>query len=47
MVHEAEEGKIEVTAIDPMASMPAVQNTKLQAVAEPVQAKLRSAIASR
>lgn len=46
IVHEAEEGKIEVTAIDPMASMQAVQNAKLQAVAEQVQAKLRSVIAS-
>ena len=46
MVHEAEEDKIEVTAMDPMASMPAVQNTQLQAVAEQVPAKRRSIITS-
>ena len=45
IVQEAEDGKIEVAAIDPMASMQAVQNPDLQAVAEQVQAKLRSVIA--
>ena len=45
IVQEAEEGKIEVAAIDPMASMQAVQNQDLQEVAEQVQAKLRSVIA--
>jgi uncharacterized protein (DUF302 family) len=45
IVQEAEEGKIEVAAIDPMASMQAIQNQDLQAVAEQVQAKLRSVIA--
>ena len=45
IVQEAEKGKIEVAAIDPMASMQAVQNPDLQAVAEQVQAKLRSVIA--
>jgi hypothetical protein len=44
-VQEAEEGKIEVAAIDPMASMQAVQNPNLQSVAEQVQAKLRGVIA--
>ena len=46
IVQEAEEGKIEVAAIDPMASMQAVQNPDLQPIAEQVQAKLRSVIAS-
>ena len=46
IVQEVEEGKIEVAAIDPMASMQAVQNPDLQTVAEQVQAKLRGAIAS-
>ena len=46
IVQEAEEGKIEVAAIDPMASMQAVQNPELQSIAEQVQAKLRSVIAS-
>jgi uncharacterized protein (DUF302 family) len=45
IVQETEEGKIEVAAIDPMASMQAIQNPDLQAVAEQVQAKLRSVIA--
>ncbi len=45
IVQEAEAGKIEVAAIDPMASMQAVQNPDLQGVAEQVQAKLRSVIA--
>ena len=46
IVQEIEEGKIEVAAIDPMASMQAVQNPNLQSIAEQVQAKLRSVIAS-
>lgn len=46
IVQEVEKGKIEVAAIDPMASMQAVQNPDLQTVAEQVQAKLRGAIAS-
>jgi uncharacterized protein (DUF302 family) len=46
IVQETEAGKIEVAAIDPMASMQAVQNPNLQSVAEQVQAKLRSVIAS-
>ena len=46
IVQEAEDGKIEVAAIDPMASMQAIQNPDLQAVAEQVQAKLRNVIAS-
>jgi uncharacterized protein (DUF302 family) len=45
IVQETEEGKIEAAAIDPMASMQAIQNPDLQAVAEQVQAKLRSVIA--
>ena len=45
IVQEAEDGKIEVAAIDPMASMQAIQNQDLKAIAEQVQAKLRSVIA--
>jgi hypothetical protein len=45
-VQEAEKGTVEVAAIDPIASMQAVQNPKLQSVAEQVQSKLRSVIAS-
>jgi len=46
IVQEAEEGQVEVAAIDPLASMQAVQNPNLQSVAEQVQAKLRAVIAS-
>jgi uncharacterized protein (DUF302 family) len=45
IVQEAEKGKVEVAAIDPLASMQAVQNPELQAVAAQVQAKLRGVIA--
>ncbi len=45
IVQEAEDGKVEVAAIDPLASMQAVQNPELQSLAEQVQAKLRGVIA--
>jgi uncharacterized protein (DUF302 family) len=45
IVLETEEGKIEVAAIDPLASMQAVENPELQGVADQVQAKLKSVIA--
>ena len=45
IVQETEEGKIEVAAIDPLASMQAVENPELQGVADQVQAKLKSVIA--
>ena len=46
VVQETGEGNIEVSAIDPIASMQAVQNPNLQEIAEQVQAKLRSVITS-
>jgi uncharacterized protein (DUF302 family) len=46
IVHENPQGKIEVSAIDPVASMQAVQNPKLQTIAEQVQAKLKTVIDS-
>jgi uncharacterized protein (DUF302 family) len=46
VVQESGEGNIEVSAVDPIASMQAVQNPNLQEIAEQVQAKLRSVIAS-
>ena len=46
VVQETEEGNIEVSAVDPIASMQAVQNPNLQEIAEQVQAKLRSVITS-
>lgn len=39
-------GRIEIAAIDPVASMQAIDNAALKAAAELVQAKLRKVIAS-
>ncbi|MDE2184893.1 MAG: DUF302 domain-containing protein [Alphaproteobacteria bacterium] len=39
-------GKVEVAAIDPVASMQAIENPKLKAAAAQVQAKLRKVITS-
>ena len=44
IVQELAEGNVEVAAIDPIASMQAIRNPKLQGVAEQVQAKLRKVI---
>ena len=46
IVQELADGSIEVAAIDPIASMQAVQNPDLQGVAEEVRNKLRSVITS-
>jgi uncharacterized protein (DUF302 family) len=46
IVQEIEEGSVEVAAIDPIASMQAIQNPVLAAVAHEVQAKLRRVIES-
>ncbi len=46
IVQELPEGKVEVTAVDPIASMMAIENPKLRAVAEQVQAKLKKVIDS-
>ena len=46
IVQETEGGKVEVSAIDPIASMQAVQNPALESVAKQVQAKLRSVVDS-
>jgi len=46
IVQELEDGNIEVAAIDPSASMQAVQNQDLQGVAEEVRKKLQSVISS-
>jgi uncharacterized protein (DUF302 family) len=40
----AEEGKVEVAAIDPVASMMAIQNPELGDIAQQVQAKLKKVI---
>ncbi len=44
IVQEIDEGKIEVAAIDPVASMQAVANPGLKDVAEQVQGKLKKVI---
>ena len=44
IVQEIDEGKVEVAAIDPVASMLAVANPALKDVAERVQAKLKEVI---
>jgi uncharacterized protein (DUF302 family) len=46
IVQEISEGKTEVAAIDPIASMQAIENPKLRNVAEQVQAKLKKVIDS-
>ena len=44
IVQEISEGVVEVAAIDPVASMQAIDNAELGRVAEQVQAKLRKII---
>jgi len=44
IVQEEAEGEIEVAAIDPIASMRAVENPKLREVGKQVQAKLKRVI---
>jgi uncharacterized protein (DUF302 family) len=40
IVRELDDGKIEVAAVDPLASMQAIHNKVLQAIAEEIQRKL-------
>jgi len=44
VVQERAPGEVEVSAIDPVASMAAVDNPALRTVAEGVRAKLRTVI---
>ena len=44
IVQELAGGEIEVAAVDPLASMQAIQNHALQAIAEEIQAKLKKVI---
>ncbi len=46
VVQETEEGKVEVAAIDPVASMQAVENPALQEIAKQIREKLRKVIDS-
>lgn len=44
IVQELDDGSVEVAAIDPIASMQAVENASLWTIAEEVQQKLRSVV---
>lgn len=44
IVQEIEPGKVEVSAIDPIASMQAIENPKLRDVAEQVQSLLKKVV---
>lgn len=45
IVQEVAKGKIEVAAVDPLASMQAISNPALQAIAQEIQVKLKKVIA--
>jgi uncharacterized protein (DUF302 family) len=45
IVQEMADGTIDVAAVDPVASMQAIQNPALQSVAEEIQLKLKKVIA--
>jgi len=44
IVQETAPGQIEVAAVDPVASMQAIENTSLQGIAEDVRRRLKAAI---
>jgi len=44
VVQEIAEGKVEIAAVDPLASMQAIENPKLKNIAEQVRAKLKRVI---
>ena len=44
IVQESLEGSVEVAAIDPIASMQAIQNPKLEDIAKQVQTKLKAVV---
>ena len=46
IVQEIEQGKIEVSAIDPIASMRSIENPKLKDIADQVQGKLKKVVES-
>ena len=45
IVQELADGTIDVSAVDPLASMQSIRNPELQAVAEEIQLKLKKVIA--
>jgi uncharacterized protein (DUF302 family) len=44
IVQETADGKVEVSAVDPIASMQAINNPDLRDLAEEVQGKLRKVV---
>ena len=44
VVEENEDGSVEVTAVDPMASMSAVENENLGSIAKDVQSRLKKVV---
>lgn len=46
VVQETDDGKIDVSAVDPKASMAAVENSDLDSVAEEIKTKLKRVIAN-
>jgi uncharacterized protein (DUF302 family) len=46
VVQETPQGEIEVAAVDPLASMKAIENDDLKEVAEQIQGKLKKVIDS-
>lgn len=44
IVQEIDDGRIEIAAVDPMASMQAIDNPQLEKVAQTIQGKLKSVI---
>lgn len=44
IVQETEEGKTEVSAVDPVASMTAIENNELGGIAQEVRSKLKTVI---
>ena len=44
IVQETEDRKIEVSAIDPIASMQSIENTQLKDIAEQVQTRLKKVV---
>jgi uncharacterized protein (DUF302 family) len=46
IIQEKDDGQVEVSAINPMETMKVVENLKLEALAEQVQAKLKQVVAN-
>ena len=44
IVQEARDGKVEISAVDPVASMAAIENRKLGSIAEQVRARLKAVV---